>query len=187
MSLFPAALALWLIAFHVTAGGSGLNYPDRNTVIEQLGLESHVEGGYFKRTFQADHREKIDQGSGPRFTMTSIFYLLTADSPVGHWHLNRSDIVHYYHLGAPLNYYLIHPDGTLETAVLGPDLAAGQQLQLTVTGGTWKASHLAHGDYGLISEAVSPGFDYEDMRLGDRATLLAAFPQHRSLIEAYAR
>jgi predicted cupin superfamily sugar epimerase len=183
----PAALALGLLALNTQAGELRLNYPDRNTVIEQLGLESHVEGGYFKRTFQADHRQKVDQGNGPRFTMTSIYYLLTEDSPVGHWHLNRSDIIHYYHLGAPVHYYLIHPDGTLETAVLGPDLLAGQQLQLTVTGGTWKASHLPQGDYGLISEAVSPGFEYEDMRLGDKTELLELFPRHRELIEAYIR
>lgn len=164
-----------------------MEHPDRNTVIEQLGLESHVEGGYFRRTFQADQRDKIDQGDGPRFTMTSIFYLLTRDSPVGHWHLNRSDIIHYYHLGAPVHYYLIHSDGRLETAVLGPDLAAGQQLQLAVRGGTWKASHLPAGDYGLISEAVSPGFEYEDMRLGDKTELLALFPQHSKLINAYTR
>jgi len=185
--VLAAALALGLCSYQVNAGEPRVNYPDRNTVIEQLGLESHVEGGYFRRTFQADHRDKIDQGNGPRFTMTSIFYLLTADSPVGHWHLNRSDIIHYFHLGAPVHYYLILPDGTLETAVLGPDLAAGQQLQLTVRGGTWKASHLPHGDYGLVSEAVSPGFEYEDMRLGNKAELLQLFPRHRKLIEAYTR
>ena len=164
-----------------------MNYPDRVTVIEALELESHVEGGYFKRTFQADHRSKIDQGDGPWFTMTSIFYLLTEDSPIGHWHLNRSDIIHYYHLGSPVHYYMIHPDGTLETAVLGPDLAARQQLQLTVKGGIWKASHLPDGDYGLVSEAVSPGFEYEDMRLGERDALLEQFPQHGKLIQAYTR
>ncbi|QFU77701.1 cupin domain-containing protein [Halioglobus maricola] len=164
-----------------------VNYPDRATVIENLGLQAHVEGGYFKRTFQADDRPKVDIGDGPRYTMTSIYYLLTADSPTGHWHLNRSDIVHYYHLGAPVHYYMLHPDGHLETAVLGPDLAAGQQLQLTVRGGIWKASHLPQGDYGLVSEAVSPGFEYSDMTLGERAPLLDAFPQHADLIQAYTR
>ncbi|WP_162846085.1 cupin domain-containing protein [Seongchinamella sediminis] len=31
---------------------------------------------------------------------------------------------------AALHYYLLHPDGTLESAVLGPDLAAGQRRKL---------------------------------------------------------
>ncbi|MEP4145955.1 MAG: cupin domain-containing protein [Halioglobus sp.] len=162
-----------------------MNYPSRETVIEQLQLEAHLEGGHFKRSFQADHREKIATDNGPRYTLTSIYYLLSAESPVGHWHLNQSDIIHYFHLGSPIDYYLIHADGNLTTATLGPDLAAGQQLQLTVRGGTWKASHLATGDYGLISEAVAPGFDYEDMSIAKRRELIAVFPQHRSLIEAY--
>ncbi len=94
----------------------GVNAMDVDELIEQLGLEAHVEGGYFRRTFQADHRDKIDTGAGPRFTLTSIYYLLTRDSPVGHWHLNHSDILHFFHLGTPVTYYLIHPDGSLETA-----------------------------------------------------------------------
>ena len=184
--LLQLAISLCLAA-STMAEEVTMTIPDRDTVIEQLGLEEHVEGGYFRRTFQADHREKIDLGDGPRFTMTSIFYLLTSDSPIGHWHLNQSDILHYYHLGDPVHYYMLHPDGRLETAVLGPDLAAGQQLQLTVKGGVWKASHLPVGDYGLISEAVSPGFEYSDMQMGKRDLLEAEFPQHADLIEAYTR
>ncbi|WP_241505993.1 cupin domain-containing protein [Parahaliea mediterranea] len=166
---------------------SGFTLPDRDTVIRELQLESHVEGGYFRRTYQADDQPRVATPAGERYSLTSIHYLLTADSPTGHWHLNRSDIVHYWHLGAPVEYFMIHPDGRLETAVLGPDLAAGQRLQLTVKGGVWKASHLSAGDYGLISEAVSPGFEYADMTLGERDVLLARFPQHRALIQAYTR
>ena len=104
---------------------------------------------------------------------------------MGRWHLNRSDIVHYFHLGDALDYYMIHPDGRLQTATLGPDLAAGDQLQLAVPGGVWKASHLPAGEHGLVSEAVSPGFDEADMQLGERSALLAQFPQHAELIHAF--
>ena len=176
----------WLLAPLMLAS-TGLGAMDAEQLIKELGLESHVEGGYYRRTFEASHRDKVATEHGPRFTMTSIFYLLTSDSPIGHWHLNQSDILHYYHLGDPVHYYMLHPDGRLETAVLGPDLAAGQQLQLTVKGGVWKASHLPVGDYGLISEAVSPGFEYSDMQLGKRDLLEAEFPQHADLIEAYTR
>jgi predicted cupin superfamily sugar epimerase len=156
-------------------------------LIDALGLQPHVEGGYFRRTFQADHRERIATPAGDRFTLTSIHYLLTGESPVGHWHLNRSDIIHFFHLGAPITYYLIHPDGRLETVVLGPDPRKGHKLQLAVTGGTWKASHLSSGDYGLISEAVAPGFEYEDMTLGKRVRLLEQFPQHAELIRRFSK
>lgn len=169
------------------AGETVVALPDKATIIATLGLEAHVEGGYFARTFQPDHRPQVQTPRGQRYTMTSIHYLLTDDSPIGHWHRNESDIVHFHHLGAPVHYYMLHPDGRLETAVLGSDLVAGQRLQLTVPGGAWKASHLPAGEYGLISEAVAPGFDYADMALGTRAGLLEKFPQHADLVRAYTR
>lgn len=52
---------------------------------------------------------------GPRYSMSSIYYLLTTDSSIGQFHLNRSDIMHYYHLGDAIQYSLISPDGTLKT------------------------------------------------------------------------
>lgn len=156
-------------------------------LVAALQLEQHVEGGYFKRTFQADHRPKIETDHGPRFTLTSIYYLLTSQSPIGHWHLNKSDIIHFFHLGEPINYYLITTDGKLETITLGPNPLLGHQLQMTVKGGTWKASHLTGASYGLVSEAVAPGFEYTDMTLGDRDKLLAKFPMHYKVINRFTR
>lgn len=157
-------------------------------VINALDLKPHVEGGYFRRTFQADQRPQVDTPTGRRYTLTSIFYMLTADSPRGHFHRNQSDILHFFQGGDPLTYFLIHADGGLETVVMGPNIRAGQVLQLTVTGGIWKASELKSGGcFGLVSEAVAPGFDYVDMTLGSRADLALQFPQHESLIERLAR
>ncbi len=170
-----------------------------NQVIDALQLEKHIEGGYFKRTFQADHRGKINTAQGERFTLTSIFYLLTNTSPLGQWHKNLSDIVHYYHLGNPVEYSMIHPDGRLEQVVLGSDILAGQSLQLIVNGGVWKSSRLLKSDgikddclkdaydFGLVSEAVSPGFEFIDMSLGNTEALVAAFPQHKDIITRNSR
>ena len=155
-------------------------------LVARLGLEPHREGGYFRRTFVADHRPPIDTGVGERYLLSSIYYLLTDDAPVGHWHLNHSDILHCWQLGSALDYFVIRPDGHLETCTLGSDLAAGQQLQLMVTGGSWKASRLRGGEYGLISEAVAPGFVYEDMVMGECERLLDLFPQHEFLIREFS-
>ncbi|WP_405691933.1 cupin domain-containing protein [Streptomyces sp. NBC_01185] len=155
--------------------------------IETLGLEEHTEGGYFRRTFQADHRPRVPTPAGDRYTLTSIHYLLTRRSPIGHWHLNRSDILHFHHHGEPITYHLLFPDGRHRTAVLGQDPGQGQLLTLAVAGGVWKASHLTDGDHGLISEAVAPGFDYADMTLARAQDLLQTFPQHEELIHAYCR
>jgi len=176
---FPLiALLLWQACAHSEPGPNTMP-PTTDELISALQLEAHVEGGYFRRTFQADHRPKINTTEGDRFTLTSIFYLLTAQSPIGHWHENKSDIIHYFHLGGPIDYYLIQPNGELEKVTMGPNPLLGHKLQLTVKGGTWKASHLVGEDYGLISEAVAPGFDYQDMTLGKREKLLQQFPQHK--------
>ena len=158
----------------------------KEQLISQLQLERHIEGGYFKRTYQADHQPKIDTEACPRLPMSSIYYLLTDDAPIGRWHMNRSDILHFYHLGDPINYYLIDGAGNLSTQILGPNPSLGHRLQLLVKGGCWKASKLQSGSFGLLSEAVCPGFEYQDMQLGQRAKLLAQFPQHEQLIRDFS-
>ena len=55
---------------------------------------------------------------------------LTKEAPVGFWHMNRSDIVHYFQGGPPLTYHLIHPDGAHERHVLGPNVAVGHTMQV---------------------------------------------------------
>lgn len=146
----------------------------KQQLIESLQLEPHCEGGYFRRSYESELSTTTD--SGDRLLMSSIFYLLTDDSPIGYFHRNQSDIVHYWHGGASLRYYLIDQTGHLQSPVLGPNLAAGEQLQMTVAGGIWKATQLVGGEYGLLSEAVCPGFDYGDMQLATTALLEATFP-----------
>src|SRR5690349_17735754 len=91
-------------------------------MIKALSLEPHIEGGFFRRTYQSADENTVVTAGGQRLCMTSIFYLLTQDSPIGHFHLNQSDIVHYYHVGDPIRYTLIFPDGTLKTIVMGHDV-----------------------------------------------------------------
>lgn len=100
-------------------------------MIGTLGLEPHFEGGYFRRTYQADHRELLETLSGPRYLMTSIYYLLDQQSPVGQFHFNRSDILHYFHLGDAIEYSLIHANGSLHTLVMGSDILSGHLCNYT--------------------------------------------------------
>jgi predicted cupin superfamily sugar epimerase len=146
-------------------------------IVESLDLEPHPEGGYFRRTYASKTIAPIGPNQSDRPTLTCIYYLLTHDSPIGHLHVNRSDIVHFFQGGSPINYTLVSPQGELETVILGTDIAAGQKLQFTVPGGWWKASQLIKGDYGLISEAVSPGFAFEDMAFVTEDDIVSRFPE----------
>lgn len=76
-------------------------------VIEKLNLEAHIEGGYFRRTYQSPNQHNN------RLFMSVIYYMLTSDSPVNHWHLNKSDIMHFHLQGASIKVFLICPDGRL--------------------------------------------------------------------------
>lgn len=145
----------------------------KDQLITELGLEPHIEGGYFRRTYQC----ALTTSNPEQHLMSSIYYLLTDDRPIGHLHRNRSDIMHYWHCGDPINYWLIDDNGELEQHTLGPDLAAGHRPQLLVRGGLWKATELMHGEFGLLSEAVCPGFDYHDMTLANPETVKQSWPQ----------
>ncbi len=155
----------------------------KDQLLAQLGLSRHFEGGYFRETFRTDARNQVGTARGPRAAMTAIFYMLTRDSPIDAFHTKHSDGITFYQMGDPITYHLIHPDGRHESIALGPDLAAGQQLQLAVAGGTWKAAELEAGAFGLVSEVVAPGWEMADMILATRAQLLTRFPQHAQLLE----
>ena len=150
-------------------------------IIAALGLSAHFEGGYFRETYRSPGLD-VPTAHGPRGVMSSIYYMLTDESPVDHFHTKHSTGIQYHHLGAPLTYHMIHPDGRYERVVLGPDIARGQQPSLAVAGGVWKAAELTAGDYGLVSEVVAPAWDMADMIPIGRAELLAKFPQHHDII-----
>ncbi len=154
-------------------------------IIEQLKLEAHPEGGYFRRSFT--HPQTTGDGSAQRPLMSSIYYLLTADSATGYLHRNRSGILHFWQGGSPLHYTLLKENGDVEHLVMGPDLEKGQHLQLYVPGGWWKASQLKEGDYGLISEAVSPGFDYRDHEFANADDIQAGYPRHWQSLQQLVR
>lgn len=139
----------------------------KSELIAMLNLLPHPkEGGYFRRTYESN--KSVNTSGGQRMLLTSIYYMLTDDSPIGYLHRNQSDIIHYYHLGSPCRYWLVSPDGELEEYVLGPNLDQGEQLQLVVKGGYWKGSALVKGEYSLLSEAVAPGFDFADNELAKK-------------------
>ncbi|MCW8830131.1 MAG: cupin domain-containing protein [Gammaproteobacteria bacterium] len=158
----------------------------KQKIISSLGLKPHPsEGGYFKRTYTSKIETSSD--SGTRKTLSCIYYMLTNDSPTGYLHRNKSDIIHYFHSGSPISYLIIHPDGHLETQILGNDLTKGHNPQLTVNGGCWKASKLTEGEYSLLSEAVSPGFEYEDMELARPSTIKQHYPGLFESIQPYIK
>jgi predicted cupin superfamily sugar epimerase len=160
----------------------------KDLLIKELNMEPHVEGGYFVQTYATSENTTIVKDDGrhsQRPLMTVIHYLLTSDSPYGHFHRNRSDVVHFYNLGLSLKYHVITPEGNISSVVLGPNIEAGEKPQLMVKGGCWKATEIIRDeeleskgyDFGLLSESVSPGFDYADWAIATADDIKALLPK----------
>lgn len=149
---------------------------NKQSWIDKLSLVKHIEGGYFSETYRATEEMATLREGSERSLMTSIYYLLTDDRPIDRLHKNQSDIMHYFHAGSPITYILVDLEGRLHKVKLGLDLSQGEVLQLLVPGGYWKAAVLEAGEYGLIGEAVAPGFDYRDMTIATPDKIRAQFP-----------
>ncbi len=157
-------------------------------VIELLDLKPlDMEGGYYRETYRSE--EAVDAAclperyTAPKCFSTCIYYLLTPDTVSG-LHIVPSDEIFHFYLGDPVTMLRLYPDGRSETIAIGPDIEAGQSVQVIAPRGVWQGSFLQEGGrFALMGCTVAPGFDFPDYVPGKRAELTAQFPQHRELIK----
>ena len=120
---------------------------------------------------------------------TAIFYLLSADSDsFSAFHKLKTDEIYHFYLGDPVEMTLLYPDGSSRQVVLGQDLFNDQQVQVVVPSEVWQGSRLAAGgQFALLGTTMAPGFDPSDYEAGQRAELLAHYPQERGRILGLTR
>ena len=114
---------------------------ERSPLVEALGLEPHIEGGYYRELWRSEvslpQTLLGDRYSGPRASGSSIYFLLHPGE-VSAWHVVASAELWLYHLGSPLTLTL-GGNGDVPVAradhTLGPDVLAGQRPQLVVPPG----------------------------------------------------
>jgi len=124
-------------------------------IIARLGLCPHPEGGHYVETFRADANAE------GRAHATAIYFLLRAGER-SHWHRVDANEIWLWHAGAPLE--LLIRDGKTRHVMLGPDLAAGAQLQAIVPPRAWQAAE-SQGAWTLVSCVVAPGFEFSGFEL----------------------
>lgn len=139
--------------------------PPVDAVVQALDLAPNPQGGWFRAIHQVEHPTAV------RPVANAINYLLDAASPICFLHRMSADAMHYFHRGCPLAVTTISPAGRVERSVLGPDLAAGNELQVYVPGGWWKAFELVGEPWALISEVVAPGWIPDDQETATAAQL----------------
>ncbi len=151
-----------------------------------LKLEPHpVEGGWYRRTYTSEVSVALLRGVRPYGT--AIYYLLE-EGTFSEMHMLASDEIFHFYLGDPAEMLRLLPDGGCAISTLGPDLQAGQHVQLTVPAGVWQGTRLVEGGkVALLGCTVTPGFDFADYRSGSYAELAAQWPAEAERIRALTR
>ena len=143
------------------------------------------EGGFFRRTYTSDVSVALLRGVRPYGT--AIYYLLEAGT-FSEMHVLASDEIFHFYLGDPVEMLQLHPNGDSSVLTLGPDLPAGQHVQVVVPAGVWQGTRLiGDGKVALLGCTVTPGFDFADYRSGTYAELSQNWPAQAQRIRALTR
>ena len=131
------------------------------TIIEELRLSPHPEGGWFRETWRAPAAD------GERAQATAIHFLLEAHQR-SHWHKVDAAEVWLWHAGDPLLLSLsVDDEGPVREVRMGPNVIAGDLPQYVVAPHEWQAAALLPGQRGftLVSCVVAPGFEFSGFTL----------------------
>ncbi|MGW7004032.1 cupin domain-containing protein [Streptomyces sp. NPDC054933] len=144
---------------------------DISGLVEALGLQPCVEGGWFRETWSTSAQAVPDGYGGARAFATGIYYLLHPGE-VSRWHRVRSDELWLWHMGGPLRMRLGGEGGAPSAAgsveaLVGGGIGRGERPQFLVPAGCWQTAEPAGDEPVLVTCVVAPGFDaedYEDVR-----------------------
>ncbi|KAF9258500.1 hypothetical protein L218DRAFT_964417 [Marasmius fiardii PR-910] len=170
-------------------------------LISQLGLQTHPAGGYFLET----DRQKTEIPSpfrpdaASRALATTIYYLLTKDTPTGIILRTKAISYHIHHQGR-MEYTLITPGSPpkIEKKILGTDIANGESRLIVADAGVWKFARLLPDDLKdenraregcLMTMLLVPGFDFEDhefMRMEDLVSVFEGVEGGEEHIRAFS-
>ena len=130
------------------------------TLIQQLSLAPHPEGGWYRETWRAP------SVGGERGAGTSILFLLEAGQ-ASHWHRVDASEVWIFQAGSPLQLSVVEADTAalrVQTLRLGIDTARGEHPQWVVQPGQWQAARADTG-WCLVACVVAPAFRFEGFEM----------------------
>lgn len=156
-------------------------------IINKLKLEPHPEGGYYRENYRSTQiipgYAWLPTRSGPRVSVTSIYFLLETDQ-VSKWHRLKSDELWYYHMGEPVLIHTFNHQGEYKALTLGINLDLHQKPQVLLTAGTYFGAELLEKtSFSLIGCMVTPGFEFADFELITIEKLKKLTSNHSEIIE----
>lgn len=128
-------------------------------VVERFGMAAHPEGGWYVETWRAA------AAAGERPVASAIVFLLAAGD-ASHWHRVDADELWQYSAGDALELLIAtdRPGAGIERHRLGPDVAAGDEVQVVVPAGAWQAARPL-GEWTLVGCVVAPAFTFDGFEL----------------------
>lgn len=160
-------------------------------IIQHLQLQPHPEGGFYNEVYRSagtiagEYLAPVF--SGNRNYATAIYYLLQSGD-FSAFHRIRSDEIWHFYAGGNLLLHVLLTNGEYERLTLGNTLKEETQFQIVMPAGAWFAAEPAPGTaFTLAGCTVSPGFDFEDFEMGDKALLAQHYPQHKEIISRLCR
>jgi predicted cupin superfamily sugar epimerase len=180
-ALTPAAAVAQGTPMH-----QGLSYDEVKSLLD---LEPNATCGYVRVTFIS--KQRIAPGGLPapfadgRPVGSALSFMLTPDEPVM-LHRIRNDQFYLYYLGDPIEVLMLMADGTTQHHVVGPDLRAGQQVQLFIPGNTFHTARVAGSRQWFLGGSTEwPGVEPADVELGKMDELAARYPSVAQEIRTY--
>ena len=155
---------------------------DPQQIIDLLQLQANATCGFVRVTYTS--KLEVAPGGLPapfadaRPAGSGLYFLVTPDAPVRP-HRIRSDQLYHYYLGDPLELFLLHQGAPAERVIVGPDIAAGQRVQLLIPGNTFHTARLlGSGEWFLGGSSEWPAVvPTEDVEIGDVDKLAAEHPE----------
>lgn len=144
--------------------GSASMHPRARSLIAELGLQPHPEGGYYREIYRSGSTLRPGDHRDERSALTAIYFLLTAGQHSA-WHQVISDEV-WSHLEGDALELLSFDAGSshASTIELGRFCAGGAGPIHVIPAGVWQAARPL-GEYALLGCYVAPGFDFCDFRM----------------------
>ena len=159
------------------------------TYITRFNLQPHPEGGWYAETYRSSEstNQLPERFAGPRNFSTAIYFLMPGNS-FSAFHRIKSDELWHFYDGDMLEVFVIDEQGAMQIIRLGRDTANGEVFQATVRAGLWFASRCSVKDgFSLVGCTVSPGFDFADFEMANRAELLKQYPRHSQYVNELTR
>src|SRR5215216_2376248 len=149
-----------------------------------------LSGGFVRVTFLS--KQAIAPGSLPapfadgRPLGSALFFLVTLEAPV-RLHRIRNDQLYHYYLGDPLEVFLLHADGGTERVIVGPDIRAGQRVQLLIPDNTFHTARLIGQQRWFLGASTEwPGVIPADVEIGKLDEIASRYPSVAADLRAIA-